>query len=280
MKRRSFLLQTSATITAGALLPRASAAPLPGLRYGTCRLGLADAKAAGLDGVELRIGDAEEKLAIGGKENIEQQQALMKETGLSVCSLMMGLLNAYPLATDPRAPAWLDQSIDAARALGAKVVLVAFFGEGDLLDANGKTKDDAIDETVRRLKRAAPRAKDAGVVLALENYLTGEQNLRILDRIGHDSVQVYYDVFNTGTTKGHDVPADLKLLQGRVAQIHFKNGPKYLDEEPAKFEPIAAAIKQTGYRGWLVLETSAPSRDEVADARRNGDYLRSLFKDA
>ena len=42
----------------------------------------------------------------------------MQKTGLPICSLMMGLFNSYPLATDPRAPAWIEQSIDAAHDVG------------------------------------------------------------------------------------------------------------------------------------------------------------------
>ena len=278
MNRRAFLLQSASAFASAPLVHAADPASRPRLRFGSCSLELVQALKAGLDGVELRVGDAARTLDIATPAMIQKQQGLMKETGLPVCSLMMGLLNSHPLASDPRAPSWLDQCIDAARELKAGVVLVAFFGNGDLLDANNQPKEDAIDAVVRRLKAAAPRAREAGVTLALENFLNGEQNARLLDRIGHDSVQHYYDVFNTGTTKGHDVPADLKLLQGRIAQIHFKNGPKYLDDEPAKFEPIVAAIKEIGYQGWIVLETTAPSGDPVADARRNGGYLRQLFQ--
>lgn len=52
------------------------------------------------------------------------------------CYNHVGLLNTNPLASDPRAPAWLEQSIDAARDLGAGVILVAFFGKGNLLQDN------------------------------------------------------------------------------------------------------------------------------------------------
>ena len=61
----------------------------------------------------------------------------MKQTGLVISSFMMGLLNSNPLASDPRGPAWLEQSIDAAKDLGAGVILVAFFGKGSLLDGDG-----------------------------------------------------------------------------------------------------------------------------------------------
>ncbi len=107
--------------------------------------------------------------------------------------------------------------------------------------------------------------------------MNGEQNARILDRIDHEAVQIYFDVYNTGTTKQHNVPADVRLLQGRIAQFHFKNGDKYLDDDKATFEPIAAAIREAGYQGWIVLETSSPSQNAVADAKRNGDYTRSLL---
>ena len=155
----------------------------------------------------------------------------------------------------------MEQSIDAAHDLGARVILLAFFSNGDLLDANERVKQADVDAAVERIKAAAPRAKDAGVILGIENYLNGEQNARILDRINHESVQLYFDVYNTGTTKRHNVPADIRRLKGRIAQFHFKNGDKYLDAEKAKFEPIAATIKEIGYEGWIVLETSSPSNE-------------------
>lgn len=280
MNRRSFVTRGTAALTGAALLPRllaADPAPAPAIRIGACVVGLPQAREAGLLGIEPGVGGPADRLDISKPETLQRYHAQMKETGLSVCSLMMGLLNSNPLATDPRAPAWLDQSIDAARDLGAKVILVAFFGAGDLLDGKNQLKEAEADEVVRRLKAAAPKAKEAGVILGIENLLNGEQNARLLDRINHESVQVYYDVYNTGTSKGHNVPADLKLLKGRLAQLHFKNGSKYLDEEPAKFEPIAAAVKEIGYRGWIVLETSSPSGNAVADVRRNAEYLRKLL---
>lgn len=252
----------------------------PAIHIGICTVGLDPAKAAGLDGVEIHAGGPAERLDITNPETRQRYHAQMKKTGLPVCSLMMTSFSPCPLATDPRAPAWLEQGIDSARDLGAKVILLAFFSEGDLLDDRGQLKESEFKEAANRIKQAAPRAKDAGVTLAIENYLNGEQNARMLDLIRHDSVGIYYDVFNTGTTKRHDVPADIRRLGTRIVQYHFKNGPKYLDEEPAKFEPIAAAIKAGGFRGWAVLETSSPSGDTVADARRNGTYLRKLLKPA
>jgi sugar phosphate isomerase/epimerase len=261
----------------GSRLLRAAAerpAALP-IRIGTCVLGLPEARRAGLAGVEVRVGNAADRLQIADPKDQQKYKEQMKETGLVICSLQMGLLNSYPLASDPRGPAWLEQSIDAAKELGARVILVAFFGKGDL-QVDGKLKNADVDVVVKRIKAAAPRAKDAGVILAIENYLTARDNLKILERIDHDSVRLYYDVGNS-TKMGADVPAEIRLLKDRIVQFHFKDNPHYLGEGNIQFAPIAAAIKEIGYKGWIVLETTNPSRDGVADGRRNAEFVQKLF---
>lgn len=277
MNRRSMLKATAAGLAGGAWasawLTEATAADgAPKIRIGSCRIGLLDARTAGLDGVEVNVGPAADTLQIADPAVRQRYQDEMKQTGLVISSFMMGLLNSNPLASDPRGPAWLEQSIDAAKDLGAGVILVAFFGKGSLLDGK-QLKQADVDVVVERLKVAAPRAKQAGVILAIENTLSAKQNLEILDRIGHDSVAIYYDVGNS-TRNGYDVPAEIRLLNRRIAMLHFKDGPNYLGQGEVKFEPIAAAIKDIDYQGWIVLETSNPSKDGVADAKRNAAYIR------
>lgn len=281
LPRRALLQGAVAGLAAGSIYPLlarscTAAAPAVKVHIGACTLGLEDAKKVGLDGVEVGVGGAADRLQIADPAVREQYKQKMKETGLVISSFMMGLLNSYPLATDPRGPAWLEQSIDAAKDLGAKVILVAFFGKGNLLDGQKQLKKADVDVVVQRLKAAAPRAKDAGVILGIENMLSAQQNVEILDRIGHDSVRIYYDVGNT-TGAGYDVPAEIRLLKDRIAIFHFKDGPHYLGEGKVKYGPIAAAIKDIGYQGWIVLEASSPSKDRVADQRRNAEFIRKLF---
>jgi L-ribulose-5-phosphate 3-epimerase len=188
---------------------------------------------------------------------------------------MIGLFNSNPLVSEPRAPAWLEQSIDAAKDLGAGVILVAFFGKGDLLK-DGQVKAAEVDVAVQRLKAAAPRAREAGVILAIENTLSARQNAAILDLIGESAVRIYYDVGNS-TNKGYDVPAEIRFLKDRIACLHFKDRDRYLGEGRIQFEPIAAAIREIGYQGWIVMETANPSKDATADARRNAAFIRKLL---
>lgn len=246
-------------------------------RVGACMFGLETAKEAGLDGVEVPLKLDGDKIALSDPKARETLKEQMRKTGLPVRSLMMGFLNSFPLASDPRGPSWLEQAIDIAKDVEAKVILVAFFGKGDLLGPDKTPKQADVDEVVKRIQVAAPRARDAGVVLAIENYLDCRQNAQVLERVANPAVQVYYDVYNTGVTRGYDVPAEIRALGSRIAQFHFKNGPQFLGEGKLQYEPIAAAIREIGYQGWIILETSSPTKAPAADARRNAEFVRRLF---
>jgi sugar phosphate isomerase/epimerase len=200
----------------------------------------------------------------------------MQATGLAVSSLSMDLLNGHPVGTDPRGEAWLLQTIEAAADLGAAGILVPFFGKANLLQGR-ELKRDAVEPLVARMKKVAPKAKEAGVVLGLENTCSGKQNLEILAAIASDAVACYYDIGNS-TYGGYDVPAELRALGKHLCPcIHFKDGRHYLGEGRVKMEPVGAALKAVGFTGWVVLETSCPAKNAVADDRRNAEFVRKLL---
>lgn len=282
--RREFLYRSGGGLAAAALLARLGWAQESKIRLSACDWsiraadpsGLEVAKQIGLDGLEISAGDPADVLKIGDAEYRKQYTAAMQETGLVVSSIAMGLLNNAPFATEPRGPAWLEQVIGAAKDLDAKVILLAFFGKGDLLK-DKKLKEDEVAAVVERLKVAAPIAKDAGVIIGIENTLSGADNLRILEQVGHESVRVYYDVGNS-TYNDYDVPAEIRALGDRICQIHFKDGAHYLGEGEVQMEPVAQAIADIKYSGWVVLETAIPSKDRDADFKRNADFVKGLLK--
>lgn len=279
--RRTFLAGTAAGLAGSVLMRDLLAGEGGGLKYRVgSRTGcygnkLEIAKKAGIEGIEFGVGNAADKLAIADPEQIKKYQDETKAAGLVVCSLSMDLLNGSPMATDARGPQWLEQTIDAAGQLGAAAILVPFFGKGSLLAGKELKKAD-VDSVVSRMKEAAPKAKAAGVKLGLENTCSGKQNLEILDRIGSDSVGSYYDIGNS-TGNGYDVPAEIRALAGRIAMFHFKDGGSYVGEGKVKLPPIAEAIKEIGYQGWIVLETSCPTKNGEVDAAKNVQIIRKAL---
>lgn len=235
------------------------------------------AKAIGLEGLEISAGGAGDRLPIADAAYRMKYKEAMAKAGIPVSSIAMGLTNDFPMASDPRGPAWLDQTIEAAKDLGAPVILIAFFGKGDLLGVGDGLKKKDVDVVVQRLIDAAPKAKEAGVILGIENYLSAAQNLAILDRIKHDSVRTYYDVGNS-THKDYDVPAELRQMGDRICQIHFKDGSGYLGEGDVDFPGVSQALVDMNYKGWIVLETGIPSKDRIADFSRNAAFARKIAK--
>ncbi len=285
--RRDFL-KASSLGAATFLLAQPRVFSAPAWRFSACdwSLGCGSdpgamevAKAVGLQGVEISAGSPDQDdLQIADPAFRQRYKDLVAKTGVVVSSVAMGLLNNAPLATDPRGPKWLEQVIAATRDLDAKVILLAFFGKGDLRE-KGVLKKKEVDAVVDRVKAVAPAAEKAGVILGLENTLSGKDNLAILDRIQSKAVGIYYDVRNS-TDNGYDVPKEIVELGNRICQIHFKDGADYLGEGKVKLPPIVDAVRKNGYAGWLVLESSIKNNDREASFKKNIATLNKVFETA
>jgi len=271
----------------------AAKAEAPGIRLGVCdwSLGIRNpgamdaAKRIGLDGLEISPTKAAEKLSYAQADLQKQYKAKMAATGLVVCSLGTTITNSCPIATDPRAPGWLMQTVDAAAALGAKVILLAFFGKGDLRGGasrrKGKAKGPrplnrkAVDTVVARLKVACPYAKAKGVTFGIESMMSGKQHLEVMDAVGHEALKVYYDIANS-TRAGYDVPGEIRELKDRICQFHFKDNKGAFDSGDPKMGPIIEAVKAIDYQGWIVLERSF-GRDKEAYFKGNATFVRKAL---
>ncbi len=231
------------------------------------------AKKVGLDGVEVSIGTEKNDLWLRQPAIQKKYIAASKEHGIAMPSMAMGLLNSCPLVSHPKAPGWVADTVDVAKVLGAKVVLLAFFGKGKLNYEDKQERAKLIDI----LKGVMPRAEKAGVVLGLENLLSADQNLAVIDAVGSKHLQVYYDVYNSAG-EGYDVVKEIKQMgKDQICQVHFKEGPNKLGESgKIDWPAVAAALKGIDYRGWLILETSR-GRNPVAVTKTNLNYLKGLF---
>ena len=285
MHRRTFVRRSAAAVTGAAFLRDLLAADAPdaagtdrirlGSRTGSFGGKLEQAKECGLQGVELGVGGAADQLEIAASDRRAKYKTAVKAGGIAVSSLSMDLMNRYPVANEPRAVAWLEQCIDAAKDLGATAILVPFFGQAHLLDSKKEFKKADVDQVVARMKEVAPKAKAANVHLGIECTLTAKQYLELLDRIGSEYVGAYYDIGNC-TGAGFDVPGDIRALKNRMCMIHFKDGANFLGEGRVELEPVAAALKAIDYKSWIILETSCPTKNALADAKKNVETIRKL----
>jgi len=230
------------------------------------------AKQIGLDGVQVNLGTAADNLRL--RQPAVQQEYLeaARKAGVPIASLALAELNAVPYKKDPRTIDWVSDSVQVCRALGVRVVLLAFFGEDDL-----REDPAGVEEVVRRLKAVAPKAEKAGVILGLENWLSAEQNLKILDRVGSPAVQVYYDICNS-TDRGYDIGAEIRKLGKRICEFHAKENGALLGQGKVDFKSFRAALDDIRYRGWIQIEGAVPPGKPILESyQANLKFLRALL---
>ncbi|MBI3693914.1 MAG: sugar phosphate isomerase/epimerase [Acidobacteria bacterium] len=275
MNRRHFL-ELGAGVAAGL----AAQGRNGGWKVGMCCWNMRDfepsvfdtAAKIGLDGVQLGISNTDqETLKLRRPEVQREYIAAAKRAGVAIVGTACQFRR--PLKSEPVAALVLHDWIEVTRSLGAKVILVPFFGKGNLVDVNVK---EEFDRLVAVLRELGPRAEKAGVILGLENTLSAVDNRKILDAVGSPAVQVYYDVGNS-TNNGHPVLEEIPALgKERICEFHIKDGRNLLGQGKIDMPAIAQAIRSIGYEKWLVLETSSPT-DLVADTRTNLEYMRRVF---
>ncbi len=311
MDRRSFLEHTGIALTAASSIGALSAcASEPASRGGATGIGMCDwnlgpkadpeqiprAVEATLQGIQVSLENNQDDITLTDPTVQQRYLELGREHGISFHSVAMGLLNTYPLATDPRTPGWLAGAIESAAAIGAGNVLMAFFGNGDLRlrdeddelmnEAEGtyasyRLNEDHVTSVVDILKGIMPTARDAGVILGLENTITASQSLEIIDRVGSEWLQIYYDLGNS-TGNGYDVPGELRTIgNDRLCEVHLKdwNTPLLGSEEASvDMSAAAAALREIGYDKWLVLETSGRRDNFMEDTQANVTWAKQTFE--
>jgi sugar phosphate isomerase/epimerase len=230
------------------------------------------AKQIGLDGVQVSLGTLENDMRLRQPEVQRRYKEAAKNAGLEVASVAIGELNRIPYKRDPRTVAWVSDSIDVCRALGVNVVLLAFFSEDDL-----RGDKAGVDEVVRRLKEVAPKAEKAGVHLGIESWLSADQHLEIIDRVGSKAIAVYYDVCNSNDM-GYDIYKEIRALGHRICEVHAKENGALLGQGKVDFKKVGAALEDTGYRGWVQIEGAVPpGRPLLESYQANCKFLRGVL---
>jgi len=238
-------------------LPRGSEPGKTRIKFGVCDwtieksgdpAALETAAKLGLDGVQVSLNPKGESLALLDKGLQQTYLATIKKTGVEIASFCIGELNNVPLKSDPRAERWVAEGIEVASAMKVGIILVPFFGKGDL-----KNDPAGTDAVIAALKRLAPKTEKARVTLALESTLSAEDNLKIINAVGSPAVTVYYDVGNSQES-GFNIGREIRLLGGRISQFHAKDYKDLFGQGSIDFRTVRAAMKEIGYSGWLVLE--------------------------
>jgi L-ribulose-5-phosphate 3-epimerase len=240
---------------------------------------IALAREIGLDGIQVSV-----QYPTDGKtptlRDTKTQEAFRRaalDNGIQICSLAIGNpgKSRLPMHTNPAFGILLVEAVEIAHNLGTNNILLPILGDSHI-DMSNQWQ---VDSFVAMMKEVARYAEKYGVVVGLEDWISAEDNIKILDAVGSDYVAVYYDAHNI-VPRVKDIYAEPKMLGKRINQIHVKNANLLLSTPGGKMDwpRMAQEFYDIGYHGWYVLETGSPTKDIVADTRANIAYVKKTFK--
>ena len=138
MNRRSAIRYSLGAGLTALTCPALATAVVPKARFmiGACDWSIAPAgdikafemaKKIGLDGVQVSLNTASDHEHLRRPDVLQAHKDAAQQAGVNFGGLAIGLLNEIPYKSDPRTDAWVQDSVDVAKALGVKTILLAFF---------------------------------------------------------------------------------------------------------------------------------------------------------
>lgn len=233
------------------------------------------AKSLGFAGVQVSLGikPVGGHLALDDKGVQDTYLQAAKRERIPLAGTCLDILHVNYLKNDKLGQKWVADGIPITKRLNARVMLLPFFGKGALAT---RAEQDYVGDV---LKELAPEAARAGVILGLEDTISAEDNVRIMERAQSPAVLVYYDVGNS-TENGFDIAKEIRWLgRDRICQIHLKD-TTYIGEGRIDFAEVMKSIAAIDYRGFANLETSTPSGSVPDDMRRNLKAVRQFMDKA
>ena len=227
----------------------------------------------GFKGVQVSFGRklVDGKMPVDNPQVIARYLSLSQQHGVTLDGTCVDRLHDNGLKSDPLALKWVSDSIRLTRDLKVGVLLLPFFGRWAI---ENKAEMQRVGDAIREI---APEAEKADVILGLEDTISAEDNVRIMEASRSKNVLIYYDVGNS-TKAGFDVAKEIRWLgKDRICQVHLKDNPHFLGEGAIQFRTVMEAIRDIGWSGWANLETDARPGRLDADMRRNLAYIRGVM---
>lgn len=232
-------------------------------------------KNIGLDGIQISMGTLDNNMYLRVPKIQQHYKNACKEHGIEIGGLALGELNNIPYKSDPRAEQWVSDSINVAKAMGVKIVLLPFFHKGDLKDdLNGK------QVTIKRLKKVMTKAEDNGIVFGIESWLDAEEHMHIINEVNSPNLKVYYDVANSHKM-GYDIYKEIRSIgREHICEFHAKENGFLLGKGKIDFQEVRKAIDDIEYEGWIQIEGAVPKDADMLESYiQNNTFIRSIFSE-
>lgn len=170
--------------------------------------------------------------------------------------------------------------------LGGKVLIIGSPKQRNL--AKNQPFMDGWDRLVDLFQSVMPKTNQLDLTWCIEplapvetNFInTVDEGLRLVRQINHRSFKIHLDV-KAMWAQNTDVAEVIRSVPtGDIGHFHV-NDPNYYGPGmgDVDYTPIADAINDIGYNGWLSVEVFKYDPDGETIARRSREYLRKFWPD-
>jgi sugar phosphate isomerase/epimerase len=173
--------------------------------------------------------------------------------------------------------------VDFCADLGGKVIVVGSPKQRNVMP--GVTYDQAADWAAATFRPAVARAETRGVTVCFEPLAPAETNfintaadaIQFVQRLRSPAFRIILDV-KAMSSESKPVPQIIRESWPHFAHFHANDpnlkGPGFGDVD---FVPIARALKEVAYRGYVSVEVFKFEEGAEAIANRSLDCLRKAF---
>ncbi|MDR1971186.1 MAG: TIM barrel protein [Treponema sp.] len=198
--------------------------------------------------------------------DLDSLQAKARTLGLSCHALCTRMVSLTDPAQRASYLAGLVESIDAAKRLGAKILI------SQVGNDTGAVRSFQHKSVVAGLKAAAPLLEESGITLAIEPlngrvdhtgvYLeSSDEGFDIVREVGSGRVKLLFDIYHQQISEG-DLISRIGSNLDSIAHFHAAGAPgrHELDQGELNYPAIFKFLDDRGYGGLIGLEYF-PSQD-------------------
>ena len=192
-------------------------------------------------------------------------------------------LNHTDAAIRERTAKYFVDLVDCCADLGGTIMVVGSPKQRNILP--GVTREQAWDWTAATFREAVKRAEDRGVTICFEPLAPAETNfintaaeaIEFVMPFNSPRFKVILDV-KAMSSESKPIPQIIRESWPHFAHFHANDknlkGPGFGDVD---FKPIAAALKEIGYDGFVSVEVFKFEEGAETIAGKSIEYLQRVF---
>jgi sugar phosphate isomerase/epimerase len=247
----------------------------------------------GFEGIQLDVGSYARNFPKTKRIIQDAYLEAAEQYGITYTAMACNELDVYSMVAPKGYPErgialrTITSAIDAAAAMDIPIVMVQSFKASAI-----ETEQD-FERAMNVITYVSQYALDKGdITIGVENLISVENLLRLLEEVGNPNVKIYFDTQNYYLDQKVNVAAMVKPLVPHICEVHVKDGYE-CDVEPSGallgkgasgFYQTIDELRKYEYTGWLISENfydrgpiSNLSEDPVELMLKDYHVLKSII---